>query len=372
MIYYLNTVIFVKLIIVMMLKKKKYRVLGVMSGTSLDGIDLALVDLYTDPWNYNIIKTSTIAYTDNWINLLSNIYDQDLSRIKKIDISYTDYLGTIINKFISDNKIYDIDFVSSHGHTAKHLPDDQITYQLGNLSSINDKYNLTTICDFRKQDIDLGGQGAPLVPIGDKILFSKYSACLNFGGFANISREFCGVRIAYDICSVNLVFNYLAQIKSMPYDKNGKLARSGCLIEPLYNKLNKIEFYNLPYPKSLGVEWVVNEIYPLIQEECTKSSIEDVMHTYLMHIVLKISDCFQDDDTILITGGGALNTYLIEVLRNNTKANIIIPSRELIEFKEALIFGLLGLLRFLNINNSLSSITGASINHCSGNIFRMK
>ena len=122
----------------------------------------------------------------------------------------------------------------------------------------------------------------------------------------------------------------------------------------------------------MGVEWVVNEIYPLIQEECTKSSIEDVMHTYLMHIVLKISDCFQDDDTILITGGGALNTYLIEVLRNNTKANIIIPSRELIEFKEALIFGLLGLLRFLNINNSLSSITGASINHCSGNIFRMK
>jgi anhydro-N-acetylmuramic acid kinase len=231
---------------------------------------------------------------------------------------------------------------------------------------------LTTICDFRKQDVKLGGQGAPLVPIGDKILFSDYTACLNLGGFANISKQVKHERIAYDICSVNLVFNYLAQKKSMLYDINGELARSGNLLTSLFDKLNKIDFYNLPYPKSLGIEWNVKEIYPIIEEELKRSDLEDVIHTYLMHIVLKITDCFQDDDKVLVTGGGALNKFLIEILKSRTKADIILPSRDLINYKEALIFGLLGLLRFLNINNCLSSVTGASRDHCSGNIFDMK
>ena len=108
-----------------------------------------------------------------------------------------------------------IDLVSSHGHTARHIPLKGITYQLGNLSYLNRFYNLKTVCDFRTQDVDMGGQGAPLVPIGDQILFSEYSACINLGGFANISREINGERIAYDICSINLIFNYLAQKKSM-------------------------------------------------------------------------------------------------------------------------------------------------------------
>ncbi len=343
-----------------------------MSGTSLDGIDLALIDFNIESWKFKLLKTSTIPYPEKWIKTLTKIYNQDIKIIHEIDNSYTLFLSKIINDFIIENRIDGIDFVSSHGHTAKHIPLDGISYQLGNLSSINTQYNLTTICDFRKQDIELGGQGAPLVPIGDKILFSEYTACINFGGFANISKDVNGEIIAYDICSVNLVFNYLAQKKSMLYDKNGELARSGNLIKNLYNKLNEIEYYDLTYPKSLGIEWVVNEIYPIIEEELTSNSLEDVIHTYLMHVVLKISDSFQDDDKILVTGGGALNTFLIETLKSNSKAVIVIPSRDLIEFKEALIFGLLGLLRFLNINNCLSSVTGASRDHCSGNIFEMK
>lgn len=356
----------------MIKKKKKYRVLGVMSGTSLDGIDLALMDFNIKSWKFKLLKTRTIPYPKRWIKTLTNIYKQDMEKIHEIDVKYTFFLGNIIKDFIIENNIENIDFVSSHGHTAKHIPSDGVSYQLGNLSSINTQYNLTTICDFRKQDIELGGQGAPLVPIGDKILFSEYSACLNFGGFANISRDVNGDTIAYDICSVNLVFNYLAKKKSMLYDKNGELARSGNLIDRLYSRLNEIEFYDLTHPKSLGIEWVINKIYPVIEEELYSSSLEDVIHTYLMHVVLKISDCCKDDDKILITGGGALNLFLIETLKSKTKADIIIPSRELIDFKEALIFGLLGLLRILNIDNSLSSVTGASKNHCAGNIFNMK
>jgi anhydro-N-acetylmuramic acid kinase len=353
-------------------KKNRFRVLGVMSGTSLDGIDLALIDFWIDPWKFNLVKTATIPYPDQWIKILTNIYYQGIKKIHEVDNSYTVFLGDIVRDFINKNQIKDIDFVSSHGHTAMHIPSDGITYQLGNLSSINQKYNLTTICDFRNQDVELGGQGAPLVPIGDVILFSDYTACLNLGGFANISREIQGKRIAYDICSVNLVFNYLARKKFLLYDKNGELAKSGKLLTKLFDELNEIDFYNLSYPKSLGIEWNVSIVYPIIIEALKKSSLEDVIHTYLKHVVLKISDCLNDDDKVLVSGGGALNQFLIETLKSKTKAEIIVPSRDLIEYKEALIFGLLGLLRVLDINNCLSSVTGASKDHCSGKIFKMK
>ena len=354
------------------MKKNKFRVLGVMSGTSLDGIDLALIDFWIDPWKFNLVKTVTIPYSDQWIKILNNIYSQGTNKINEVDNKYTVFLGGIIRDFIINNQIKDIDFVSSHGHTAKHIPSEGITHQLGNLSMINYKYNLTTICDFRNQDVQLGGQGAPLAPIGDAILFSDYTACLNLGGFANISREVQGKRIAYDICSVNLVFNYLAQKNFLLYDKDGDLARSGELVPKFYDELNEIDFYNLSYPKSLGIEWNVSIVYPIIIEALKNSSLEDVIHTYLKHIVLKISDCLNDDDKVLVSGGGTLNKFLIETLESKTKAEIIVPSRDLIEYKEALIFGLLGLLRFLNINNCLSSVTGASKDHCSVKIFKMK
>ncbi|MAD13186.1 MAG: anhydro-N-acetylmuramic acid kinase [Flavobacteriaceae bacterium] len=346
-----------------------YRVLGVMSGTSLDGVDLALIEFKTRPWKYDLLETATLRYPENWIKTLSNIHKKEIKKIVEIDTSYTLFLGKLIDDFINYNKIDNIDFVCSHGHTAIHRPYEGMTYQLGNLSSINKYYNLKTICDFRKQDVDNGGQGAPLVPIGDKILFPEYSACLNFGGFANISRQLNGKTIAYDICSTNLIFNYLAKKKSMSYDKNGILAKSGKIIGELFNRLNNIDFYNLPHPKSLGVEWNEKNIYPLINKSLINNSIEDVMRTYLEHAVLKISQSLKNDDTVLVTGGGAHNKFLVSSLKSKTQAKIIIPSKELIDYKEALIFGLLGLLRVLNINNCLSSVTGSKNDHCSGKIF---
>ena len=283
---------------------------------------------------------------------------------------YTKFLGEKINEFITENKLQNIDMVCSHGHTAIHNPDMGITYQLGNLSTLNSKYRIMTVCDFRIQDVALGGQGAPLVPVGDSILFSNYSACLNLGGFANISRNNNKNIIAYDLCSVNIVLNYLSNKTGKKFDKDGLIARSGKLIPTLLRKLNSIEFYSKNYPKSLGIEWVSDNIFPIINEWLKKSPLENVMHTYLIHVIKVISSSLTSDDNVLVSGGGAHNKYLMEELKLNSKAKIILPSKEIINFKEALIFGLLGLLRVLNINNCFSSITGARQNHCSGKIIK--
>jgi anhydro-N-acetylmuramic acid kinase len=283
---------------------------------------------------------------------------------------YTKFLGEKINEFITENKLQNIDMVCSHGHTAIHNPDMGITYQLGNLSTLNNKYRIMTVCDFRIQDVALGGQGAPLVPVGDSILFSNYSACLNLGGFANISRNNNKNIIAYDLCSVNIVLNYLSNKTGKKFDKDGLIARSGKLIPTLLRKLNSIEFYSKNYPKSLGIEWVSDNIFPIINEWLKKSPLENVMHTYLIHVIKVISSSLTSDDNVLVSGGGAHNKYLMEELKLNSKAKIILPSKEIINFKEALIFGLLGLLRVLNINNCFSSITGARQNHCSGKIIK--
>ena len=354
----------------MVYKKDFFRVIGIMSGTSLDGIDLVFVEFNIKKWKFEILNSRFIPYNEYWVDKLTDIHIKSKKELLKIDFLYTKYLGTKINEFIIQNKLQNIDIVSSHGHTAIHNPSVGITYQLGNLSSINKEYKIKTVCDFRTQDVNLGGQGAPLVPVGDSILFSNYSGCLNLGGFANISKNKDKKIIAYDLCSVNLVLNYLSNIAGKKYDKDGLIAKSGKLIPSLLNKLNSIEFYSFIHPKSLSIEWVSENIFPTINSYLKKNSLEDVMHTYVVHIVQIISLSLTKDDRVLVTGGGAHNKYLIKELQLNSNAKIIIPSKEIINFKEALIFGLLGLLRVLNINNCFSSVTGATMNHCSGKIIK--
>lgn len=351
-------------------KKIFFRVIGIMSGTSLDGIDLVLVQFNIKIWKFKILKSRFIPYNEYWINKLTGIHLKSKKELFKIDILYTKYLGVKINEFIIQNKLQNIDIVSSHGHTAIHNPSAGITYQLGNLSLINKEYQIKTVCDFRVQDVNLGGQGAPLVPVGDSILFSNYSVCLNLGGFANISKNKNKKIIAYDLCSVNLVLNYLSNISGKKYDKDGLIARSGNLIPSLLNKLNSIEFYSFNYPKSLSIEWVSDNIFPIINSSLKINSLEDVMHTYVIHIVQIISSSLTKNDYVLVTGGGAHNKYLIKELQLNSNAKIILPSKDIINFKEAIIFGLLGLLKVLNINNCFSSVTGATRDHCTGKIIK--
>ena len=348
---------------------KSFYVIGLMSGTSLDGVDLVYVKFNQDKeWNFEVINSKTYQYEDSVTKLLTHISKKSLDEVKKIDIEYSKKLAILISQFIDEFSINKIDFVSSHGHTAIHDPCNSFTYQIGNLPILSEETNHNIICDFRVQDIELGGQGAPLVPVGEKYLFHEYDSFINLGGFANISIHKGRSLIAYDICPVNVVLNNLSKKIGKDFDNKGNIASSGKLISNLYRELEKLEYYQLSPPKSLGIEWVDANIFPLIKKYFDYP-IEDLLNTLSNHIANQISNNLNDIDKVLVTGGGAYNDYLIDIIRSKTDSEIIIPSKNIIEFKEALIFAFLGVLRYLNINNCYSSVTGASKDHCSGKIF---
>ncbi len=351
------------------MKKNNYHIIGVMSGTSLDGIDLAEInfDYSEKKWNFQILAAETVPYSSFWKDELREaiIYSQE--KLERLDFKYTEKLSEEISKFIKKHNILEIDAVCSHGHTIFHRPEKGLTYQIGNLPRISKMLGETVVCDFRVQDVELGGQGAPLVPIGDKLLFSEYDYCLNLGGFANCSFEKNGDRIAYDICPVNIVLNKYAEKLGKDFDEGGKLAASGKVDEQLLKKLNSLSFYAEKSPKSLGMEWVQSTIFPLL--ESSNISSEDILRTFTEHIAVQLANQFLVNASVLITGGGAYNSFLIERLKNLASVEVIIPSPEIVEYKEALVFGLLGVLKLRDEVNCLASVTGASNDHSSGKIF---
>ncbi|MFD2726706.1 anhydro-N-acetylmuramic acid kinase [Hyunsoonleella rubra] len=347
-----------------------YNVIGVMSGTSLDGIDLVYANFkFEDKWRFEIKNSQTVAYEPDWTEQLRKLVDLNSYELKILDVSYTRYLANIIDAFIIKNNIQSIDAICSHGHTALHKPEEGVTYQIGNQPIISKLLNQTLVCDFRVQDVKLGGQGAPLVPIGDKLLFSDYDFCLNLGGFANISMDIESKRIAYDICPVNIVLNHYVKQLGLDYDDNGTIASKGEIHEELLKQLNQLGFYNLPHPKSLGLEWVQSHIFPLINE--FQLDIKDILRTYCEHIAIQISKEINSKKgaSVLVTGGGAYHSFLINRIKFHSENILVIPDARLIEFKEALIFAFLGVLRLRNETNCLKSVTGASKNHSSGMIY---
>ena len=272
-----------------------------------------------------------------------------------------------ISGFIQRNNIQELDAICSHGHTIRHQPEKEFTLQIGNLPRLAKLISRTVVCDFRVQDVKLGGQGAPLVPIGDRLLFPEYDFCLNLGGFANISSEIHGNRIAYDICPVNIVLNHYAQKLGKEFDEDGNLAKFGELNLILLQSLNDLPYYTEKPPKSLGLEWVNEHIFLLL--DSFNLSSEDILRTFTEHIAIQLAVQFPKKASVLITGGGAYNSFLIERLKNLVSVEITIPSPEIVEFKEALIFGLLGVLKLRGEINCLSSVTGASIDHSSGQVY---
>lgn len=347
---------------------KKWQVIGLMSGTSLDGVDLVQVT-FTDEnqYEYKINHAKTYAYSDDWRKKLKNAFYATAEEITLLNVNYGRFLGRLINDFIQEFSIKEIDFIASHGHTIFHNPSQKYTLQIGDGASIATTTNLKVVCDFRSQDVALGGQGAPLVPIGDLLLFSEYDYCLNLGGFANISYQDTGERKAFDICPVNVVLNYYAEKLGLPFDENGKLASEGIVHQELLNTLNELPFYTNSSPKSLGVEFVKSEIFPLIEK--FSLSEKDVLRTFVEHIAMKIAEKVNPSKKILVTGGGTYNLFLINRIIKISKVNVIIPSDLLINYKEALIFALLGVLRINKEFNCLKSVTGATKDHCSGLIF---
>ena len=342
-----------------------------MSGTSLDGIDLAHIffKVTDNRWQFEIVASETVAYSSDWIQRLKTAVDFDAIQLQKLDADYTQLLGHVIADFISNNQIENLDAVCSHGHTILHQPHNGLTLQIGNLSEIAAIIKQKVVCDFRVADVELGGQGAPLVPIGDRILFAEFDYCLNLGGFSNVSFEQDGTRIAFDISAVNTVLNFYANQQGLDYDDKGKISQSGNLNADLLEKLNALEFYQKPFPKSLGFEYVKETILPLIERY--EISTADKMHTFTEHIAFQIALALpKKTGKLLVTGGGAYNDFLIERMQFHLpEMQIIIPESQILEFKEALIFALLGVLKLRGETNVLSSVTGAKHDHSSGKIF---
>ena len=348
-----------------MIENVQYRVLGVMSGTSLDGVDLTICTFTkTNKWAFEIIKSETVKYSSLWKKTLAELHLGNEEDITQTNKDYGRFLGDIISSFLSREKV---DFIATHGHTIFHDPSNNYTLQIGCAKTISEKTKTTTINDFRSLDVSLSGQGAPLVPIGDLHLFSDFKYCINLGGFANISiKEVSNSIKAFDICPVNIVMNKISQKLGLEFDERGEIAERGKLIPGLLIKFNKLKFYKKNPPKSLSREWVEKFINPLILEEY---KYEDILHTFCEHVALQIG-MFLKDKSALFTGGGVFNIYLMSRIKHHSRSKIIIPSKDIINFKEALIFGFLGVLRVRNEVNCLKSVTGAKHDNCGGIIHK--
>lgn len=339
--------------------------IGLMSGTSLDGLDICLAEFEKkDKWHFQILKAETLPYSTEWENKLRNSIHLSVTDLLELHSDYGFYLGQKTKEFIEKHQLENIDLIASHGHTVFHQPQRKFTLQIGDGRAIKIETGIPVFYDFRSQDVLMKGNGAPLVPIGDELLFSQYDACLNLGGFSNISLTSEGKRIAFDIAPVNIVLNYLAQQLNENFDENGDLARKGAVNEVLLAQLNSLDFYQQPHPKSLGVEWCHQHVFPKLQD----INSQEALATFTEHIAQQISKVINENTikNILITGGGAYNSFLIEKIKEKTESKVIIPEQKIIEYKEALIFAFMGVLKMNNEINVLSSATGSSADHCSG------
>ena len=350
--------------------KSAIEAIGIMSGTSLDGLDIALCRFGTEneQWDYQILKAETFPYPAEWLKKLSELHQADALSISLANTEYGVWIGQRCNQFLAGRGIKP-QLIASHGHTIFHRPDKKMTLQIGSGAAIAAETGLLTVCDFRSQDVALGGNGAPLVPIGDRLLFGDFLACINIGGFANISFENEGERLAWDICPANFILNREAGKLGRKMDESGLIARSGRLNQQLLQQLNNLPYYILPYPKSLGREWVESQILPMLAN--VESDTASVLRTLVEHIAIQISGALpvNKSGNILITGGGAHNRFLIERIRSLSQHKIMIPDKETVDFKEALIFALLGVLRIKNKHNCLASVTGASRDNCGGAVY---
>lgn len=340
-----------------------------MSGTSMDGIDLAYCELTEEDgtWTYQIKEGETIPYEEKWRVRLSQLRKQNALIYLKTHTFYGHYIGQLCKAFIEKHGL-EVDFIASHGHTIFHQPEEGYTAQIGDGSAISALTGLPVINDFRVLDVALYGQGAPLVPVGDQQLFADYDFCLNLGGFANISMEKEGERIAFDVAPCNIVLNRIARNMGEAYDEGGKFAATGSVNYDLLKELDDLPFYQSFKPKSIGREWVNSAFWPVLRQyEFNQESQQNLMKTLVDHISGQIADVIEHyagEDTatkkVLITGGGAYNKTLVDYLQSHCDAQMIVPEdAKLIEYKEALIFAFLGVLRLRQENNTLSSVTGA-------------
>ena len=356
------------------MSKDKHNVIGLMSGTSLDGLDLAhcTFEVREGKWIFRLNHGRSVPYDTEYGQWLQNLVNVSSSELLQADQEYGLWLGEHIKEYL-DGLDLPVDFIASHGHTIFHQPQNRFTYQIGSGQVIANTCQLPVVNNFREKDVSLGGQGAPLVPVGDQILFSEYDYCLNLGGIANVSFENQNGRLSFDICPANMILNFLAQKMGRKFDHGGEIAKSGSLHEKTLQSLNSLSYYHEEFPKSLGYEWFEEQVLPIL--EGSVSSIEDLLFTAVEHIVEQIyhaiSPFASANQSMLVTGGGAYNNYLFQTLQSRFKhrLKLIKPDDNIIAYKEAIIFGFLGVLRWRNEVNCLKSVTGASEDSSGGVIY---
>jgi len=343
-------------------------ILGMMSGTSLDGLDLALCDFWKDEGKflYKIIQTQTFEYPQELSQKLQALFDSNALNFCQTEVAFSTFMAQCANQFL-ENAEKKPNYIASHGHTVFHQPEKGLTKQIGSGAILATKTGISSICDFRSGDVALGGQGAPLVPIGDTLLFSEYDGCLNLGGISNISYGNTDNRIAYDISLCNIPLNFLATQHGLSYDKNGELAQKGNIHSDLLEALNRPDYFLQSGAKSIGFELFANYYKPLL--ESFTISVEDKLRTVCEHIAMQISGNLRGLQTVLVTGGGAKNRFLIHLIKEKADTQIFIPEEQLIDFKEALVFAFLGYLHVFEADNCLCSVTGALRNSCGGAIY---
>jgi anhydro-N-acetylmuramic acid kinase len=348
---------------------ESYFSIGVMSGTSLDGLDLVACRFeHNQSWSFEVLKAVTVPYSHKWVNKLSEAAGLNAIDFALLNNEYGRFIGKQVASFCSDLP-QKPDFVSSHGHTIFHQPLNRLTVQIGSGAFIAAYSGLPTVCDFRSLDMALKGQGAPLVPIGDELLFGDYELCLNLGGIANVSYREDGERKAFDICPANMAFNHFIKELGYEYDLDGNLGRTGEVQEELLGLLNGLEYYKQTGPKSLGREWFENDFLQLIRSFQLYPA--DILRTLYEHVSDQLANAVDHfpKGQILITGGGAHNVFLIELFSEKTKHKTSVPSAQIIDFKEAIIFAFLGVLRKREEINCLKSVTGSDHDHSGGAIY---
>ncbi len=355
-----------------------YRAIGLMSGSSLDGLDIAFVEFQetAGAWRYEILQAACYPYNDQWKNQLEAAPGLSAKEYQLLHTDYGHYLGQQVNKFIEEYNIqYQAALVSSHGHTTFHIPARKMTGQIGEGGAIAAETALPVVTDLRSLDVALGGQGAPIVPIGEKLLLKEYDYFLNLGGIANISHN-TEKYTAFDICPANRVMNLLAKETGKEYDENGQMASSGTINSELLDKLNALDYYRQSFPKSLANDFGTGVIYPLIKNSGV--SIPDALATYVEHIAMQVALAISVIDNLkpktqhlklLATGGGAFNEWLIGSLKKaltHHQIEIVIPDSMLVNFKEAMVMAFIGVLRWRQEYNVLSSVTGSSRDNIGG------
>ena len=354
------------------MKPGVFNIVGLMSGTSLDGVDIAACTFFLDDkaWKYQVKAARTFEYSPGWTERLRTLHEAGAYEFCRADREYGHLLGGLVSRFLGETG-FPAELVASHGHTIFHRPEKGLTVQIGSGAAISTETGLPVVCDFRSADVAQGGQGAPLVPIGDKLLFGSYDACLNLGGFSNLSFDMDGDRVAFDISPVNTVLNLLAAREGLPYDDRGMLAASGTIISALLTSMNELHYYRKAHPKSLGREWLEREFLPLL--DTVKASPADLSRTVCEHIAIQVNRALATGRPfrVLVTGGGTHHDFLMERIRTLGNHEFLVPDSLTVDYKEAIVFAFLGLLRWQGNINILRTVTGGKSDICSGAIYRV-